>query len=232
MSLYTELYQQYQIAYTNRLQELSRRDTLLGERMAAYKFQLFLSWPRRLTSPIELYVCGLKPYARAGHTYEFPPSELPEGYHAYLDESWSTPYVPRALQLIEIIQQHLGVASPDPRRSLVSNWFFQRAEDARQLRRFGLTLSDGLPWHRQIIDAFRPKMILCIGNGATFSSFAGMCQLHGVFVDAANTTPYIERSRLKYMRTADRLIVGVPHLSRYAVTDQLTDWLTAVLHNR
>jgi hypothetical protein len=223
--LHQSLLKDYQSFYQKRLNALQTIKPELAQKIADYNYQIFLSEPEEAVS---LYVCGLKPYARAEQTFDFPPQTYGSNYHAYIDEDWNTAYVPRALQLIRLIQIHLLNATPDTRRTLVSNWFFQRAEDAKQLKAFGCRLLEGLPFHRTIIHMVQPSIILCIGNGHTFSSFAGMCALHETAISDVQQIPYIDRSSLKLARANGRLILGVPHLSRYPVTEELTRWLQTI----
>ncbi|MEM1325799.1 MAG: hypothetical protein AAGI23_07595 [Bacteroidota bacterium] len=219
-----DLLEKYHSFYLTRLATLKTKNASLAQRMTDYKYQLFLSQPE----VVDLYVCGLKPYAISGQTYDFPSESYPPNYHAYLDEDWSTRYIPRALQLIQLIQTHLLQTTPDTRRALVSSWFFQRAEDAKQLKAFGYQLADGIPFHRQILAELDVPYILCIGNGKTYSSFAGMCALYDIKAEDIRQTAYLDKSSLKWARSNERFILGVPHLSRYPVSDEMVRWLETI----
>lgn len=225
MTFQSDLQQQYHSFYRAHLQRIATTAPAIEQRLLDYKFQIFLSNPELAYVKNGLLVCGLKPYATAGTTYDFPLQRLPQNYHAYLDETWRTPYVKRALQLIELVQKDVLKTTPNPQHSLVVNWFFQRAEDAKQLKSMQLRLSDQVPFHQQILDFYQPKILLCIGNGNAFSAFAGMAKLHGLDIKSADTVDYLERSKLKLLRTKDRLIIGVPHLSRYVVNDRMQMWI-------
>lgn len=218
----SNLSEHYHELYEQRLAKLQKVQPELARKLADYKYQLFLSNP---TSPVNLYVCGLKPYGQKGNKYELPRNEYPKAYHAYLDETWRTPYIARALKLIGRIQENVLHTTPNPRQTLVSNWFFQRAEDAKQLKQFSCQLSEAIPYHQAILAHYQPEIILCIGNGKTYSSFAGMCLLHQVKNEAIQTVSYLDRSQLKMVQANGRLILGVPHLSRYPITDVLEAWI-------
>ena len=219
----------YHTFYEAYLAALRSSAPVLAQRIADYKYQLLLSNPDPASIRGGLYVCGLKPYARRGQVYAFPDAELSPNYQAYLDEQWRTPYVARALQLIRFVQTELLQQPDDPRRVLLTNWFFQRAEDAAQLRQIGLKTAHGIPYHRQLLDYYQPKIVLCVGNGKAQSAYAGMVELHGAKGRKLYDDPYLDRSRLKALRTAERLIVGVPHLSRYGVDQRMLDWIRELL---
>lgn len=216
------LTEHYHQLYEQRLVQLQQSQPQMAQKLANYGYQLFLSTP---SNTVDLYVCGLKPYGQKGQQYALPPKKRAENYHAYLDETWRTPYVARALALIELIQKNLLQTTPEPRRTLVSNWFFQRAEDAKQLKTFGCQLSATIPYHRVILAHYTPKVILCIGNSKTYSSFAGFCLLHQVKNEDIQMVPYLDRSQLKMVRVNGRLLLGVPHLSRYPITGVLEAWI-------
>ena len=228
MTAPADLYQQYHTYYENHLRSVAAKDEALAQQLRDYKFRIFFSNPPLAVARNGLLVCGLKPYARTGQVYSFPPPTLPENYNAYLDETWSTPYVRRVLRLIEMIQT-ISPGIADPRRAVITQWFYQRAEDARQLKKFGLKLPDQLTFQQQVINYYQPKILLCIGNGNDYSAFAGMVALHNATVAAATTTPYLERSQLKYLRTPERLIIGVPHLSRYPVNATLETFIREII---
>ena len=210
----------YRPIFNERVARLEAPAALLARQ---YGFQLFLSQPGSL--PISLLVCGLKPYAKTGGVYRETLPNLPPKYHAYLDEKWTTPYVPRVLHLIRHVQSCLLRVPVDPRQTLVTNWYFQRAEDARQLKIFGCELPDTLPYHQRIITHYQPQVILCVGNGKVNSAFAGMSMLFKVPETAWKTQNWQQRSQLKCFRTDKRLVVGVPHLSRYSPDTELLQWL-------
>ena len=184
--------------------------------MANLGYQVFLSDPGSVRVG-GVYFCGLKPYGQPGRVYPAP-APLPQGFNAYRDAPTGSPFYPRALRLIRHgLGLTLGPAAP-PEAALCTNWFFQRAADTKQLKAFGLDTLDVSAIHRQLLSEYQPKLILCVGNGPV-SSYRGMLDLYGLSTSVE--VRYRGNSRLRAAATEDTRIIGVPHLSRYPVTDEL-----------
>ena len=198
------------------------------------KYEVFLSAPQSAV-PGGLYFCGLKPYGAPGRTYGFP-EPLPAGFTTYRDRPRASPFYARAREVLRLGLDHTLGATADLSAALCTNWFFYRAADTAQLKRFGLERMDCSTFHRHFLSHLRPRLIFCIGNGAV-SSYAGMCQLFGV--QTVREERYLGTAKLKEARgmlsggagaggqggEQDTRIIGIPHLSRFAVTAQLTEFV-------
>jgi len=78
-----------------------------------------------------------------------------------------------------------------------------------------------------MLQIYSPRLVLCAGNGPV-SSYAGMLRLHRTTTELE--TNYLGNSRLRAATAGERVIVGVPHLSRYEITEELTDFIIRALH--
>ena len=217
------LYQDFDRHFRETLLLLHTQQPQVAQKMAAYKYELAYTAAATLSQPCPVYMVGLKPFAAIGQEYPDPVPH-PAGYHAYIDLAWQSPYPRRAIRLLEWAQRRFS-AIDSVRDIPVSNWYFYRAEDSRQLRKYGLPLIDCSRHHARILASVQPRVVICVGNSKSLSAFAGMCKLHGSDISQAVLTPYRERTQLKYLTTDERLIVGLPHLSRYDVTEEMLTWL-------
>lgn len=193
--------------------------------LARLRYQLFYSDPTAARSG-GVYFCGLKPYGRLSRTYR-DPEPLPQGHVVYRDEKGGHFYR-RAVAIIRrALDVSLGAEAPLA-AALCTNWFFYRAEDTAMLKSFGLARIDCSVYHQRMVEALRPRIILCAGNGPV-SSYAGFLQLYGL--ETMRTEDYLGRSKLR--ESLVRLpqldyptrIVGLPHLSNWPVNEQALDFI-------
>jgi len=76
-----------------------------------------------------------------------------------------------------------------------------------------------------MLDEYRPKFIICACN-VPFSSYTGMLLLHGM--ETLVERNHLGRPKLRATRSGKRTVIGVPHLSRYEVTESLLAFVTRV----
>ncbi len=206
--------------------QLMQTDAEAAQLLRAQSFQVYLSDPASVERG-GVYFCGLKPYGRAGAVHS-PPSGLPKGYTTYRDQASRSPFYPRAVKLIRrALDLTLG-DSAVLEAALCTNWYFQRAADTKQLKHFGLERLSMADIHRELLDLYSPKAIVCIGNGPV-SAYAGMLKLLG-----RNTTDevnYIGNSYLRASRAneGEAVLLGFPHLSRYPVEDTALRFMREML---
>ena len=217
--------EEYHARYLNYLRELGRSDPARAREVARLKYDLFLSDPAS-ARPGGVYFCGLKPYGAPRRSYDFP-APPPPGYLAYRDGGAPATFSARARHVIRLaLDATLGPATP-PEAALCTNWYFQRAADTAQLRRFGLDRLDASDLHRRLLGEYRPRLILCVGNGPV-SAYAGMLALFAT--ETTTNEVYAGTARLKRAAPpGGPLIVGLPHLSRYGVGPVKTPLIKAVL---
>lgn len=173
-------------------------------------YQCYLSRPA-FPEQLRVYCCGLKPYGWKGGTFEPPALEVDE--FEYLSNFTLGPFGQRAVM---VIQAALGIEERQlPRQVLLSNWFWQRAADSKQLKSWNWTVEDMLPFQKAVIDTIQPRLILSVGNGMTYSSFAGMCQLFNVDIKTVEKVKLEQRQSIKYFEKDGTFVLGVPHLSRF-----------------
>ena len=211
--------------YTRTLQRLRRDDPETAARMARQKYRLFYTDPRVTLAPGPLYFCGLKPYGRAGQTYPADvPAARPARYAAYLDEPIAeSDFAKRTVRLLTSLQEHMGLP-PSARDVFCTNWYFYRAPDTKELQRYGLEHIDTPELHADFLRVVMPRVVVCVGNGP-ISAFRGVCRLHGLTEADEDQLPIARSARLKYawtdtfeeqaLEAGQRLILGLPHLSRY-----------------
>ena len=197
----------------------------VAKAMRAQSYEVFLSDPTSARTG-GVYFCGLKPYGAKGRSY--PAATVPPpGFMLYRDAPSSSPFYPRAKQVIRhALDLTLGKDAP-LEAALATNWYFQRAADTAQLKQFGLERLDVSSIHGDLLTALQPRIILCAGNGPV-SAYAGMLDLLGL--KTTHQEKYLGNS---YLRVAQwkgaPLVVGFPHLSRYPMEHQAEELITKYL---
>ena len=218
--------------YQQTLAELRATDPDTAALLERQKYRLFYTDPRVTLTSGPLYFCGLKPYGHADRTYPMVPLEdRPARFAAYLDEPIAaSDFAKRTVRLLTSLQSTLNV-EPDARDVFCTNWFFYRAPDTAALKNYGLSRIAHPNIHADWLRVVRPRVIVCAGNGP-ISAFRGMCQLHGLSSADEDQLPIARSARLKYAWTDEfegealgsrRMILGLPHLSRYDLDMLLPD---------
>ena len=189
--------------------------------MQRYRMAPFASDPEATLRPGELYVLSMKPYAVRGRVYPFGREERAArpGLHRWLDgPRRHSNFCREAVALLGGILDALGSDCP-PREVFNTYATFFRAEDARQLRGWGLAHVDCSELHRPLLSAVRPRVVLCIGNGPDPSALATLLCVTGVEPAAVTAVGVAPRTYVKHFRACvvdgakPSLILGVPHLS-------------------
>ena len=155
----------------------------------------------------------MKPYGAPGKTYPFGWEERRErlALHRWYDgDKAGGNFVREADRLLKNCLAALGSDLP-PREVLNLYAYAFRAPDARALKAWGLDQLKNLAWHQSLLEAVRPRLVLCIGNGPAPSAFA----LYRELFPAAEVTEITPRPRLKvrWLRGGGTVVLGVPHLS-------------------
>jgi hypothetical protein len=172
-----------------------------------------------------------------------------ENYSAYLHQCWDEDYWVKAetcegclksfgqtgkirqhrhQQTVEQVADALGV---DLTKALAINAIFQQSVDIPLLR---AELSESLfkhflrvywPIHNWLIDeVLDTRLIICLGNGNDESSFSFVRRALKIKASAVmcNGDDYRDG---KYFETEKFKVIGIPHPSRFGLSDKLNDFL-------
>lgn len=132
-------------------------------------------------------------------------------------------------QRVERVADALGI---DLTKTLAINAIFQQSKDIPSLRTgiSGSLLSHFLtvywPVHQWLINkVLDTRLIICLGNGNDESSFSFL--RHALNVDASAVVVNGSYRHGKYFDVGDIRVIGIPHPSRFAVSEQLKIFLSA-----
>ena len=210
----------------------------LRARAADYRVAPFASDPETTLRPGPLYVVSMKPRARRGGRYPYGWDERRErpGLHRWFDgEAARGNFVREATALLRGAMAREGIDGWAPREVFNTYATFWRAEDARQLRAFGLANVDCAAFHAELLAAVRPRLILAIGNGPAPSALATLRHAaSGLGGDAEPLTVrevapriYVKtyRAAAAWLAPGERCrVVAVPHLSYVRAATLLAGW--------
>lgn len=167
--------------------------------------------------PGPLYILGLnpggQPHLREG-TIGDDLSRLPtRATNAYLDESWRG-RAAGAAPLQRRLQWLTGALGRDLRDTCASNLIFLRSANAAGCQ-YETAADACWPVHSRILEQVQPRLLLVFGNSGV-SPFRYLRDLYRpARVDAFDSGH--GDWRCLAFRADGRVVVGVPHLSRYAV---------------
>lgn len=212
-------YPDFQPRYEQSIRELEQLGRVAeADEMRRLGYQVFLSDPGS-ARPNGVYFCGLKPFGAADASYPAG-VRLNAGYSEYRDGPSRWPFYPRARNIIYRTLEHVFGPDTPFEAALCTNWFFYRAADTQQLKRFGPERIDCSAFHRAFLDRLQPRIILCAGNGAV-SSYAGFLKLLGL--ETTDTIPMGGYIKIKIAQGDGLRVIGFPHFSRYEITDKHLD---------
>ena len=192
-------------------------------------------------SPGEIYVLGLNP---GGNPENFGSiashiEATPGGPWSCYDESWNTlpgrhPHQLRA-------KKYIFTLGFDHRDVLATNAYFTTSKDARDLALITSRMLCGSAnafapyWevHKLLLSIVRPKLILCLGNsespnGSSFAALRAAMGLNGARGESQNyrNGKYFV-AVAPWDRTNNVFVAGVPHPSRFAASEGLSEFLRA-----
>jgi len=134
--------------------------------------------------------------------------------NAYLDERWERHYHPGHAPLQRRIQWLAHEMGLDLRKVCATNLIFVRSKDGA---RSGYPSLADVCWpiHLAILELVQPKLIIAFGNSSVSPYAYLRRRLNG---SPEKTFPSGHGSWLcRVFRSAETRVVGLPHLSRYAV---------------
>lgn len=155
----------------------------------------------------------------------------PSNWSAYTDEPWGAdsgerPHQKRVVEICRLLGQ-------DVREVFATNAIFVRTPDAAALKNRYNELKDRcFKVHQYFLSIVRPKTIICLGNGS-FSSFSILKEWLNVrehhnygrsFRDGKWFDSTIRLEHLPYLQFRCR-IIGLPHPSRFAPSEMLSEFL-------
>lgn len=193
------------------------------------KMAPFASDPATTYRPAPLYVVSMKPYGNGTDVYPFGWDERAEkpGFHRWYDgPNAGGNFVKEADRLLRQILKWMNVDMET--RDVFNTYAYPfRAKDARQLKSFGLEAVTNLSLHKNFVRFLRPRLLLCLGNGPEPSAFA----LYRRVFDNLDfmTIDVAPRTKIKYFRTPETLVLGVPHLSYVRADTLLTEEIRRIV---
>ena len=177
----------------------------------------FASDPALTLRPCPLLVVSMKPYGAPGRTYPHGWEERKDhpGLHRWYDGGRATGNFVREADLL--VRTMLAELAPDlPPRAVPNTYaYFYRAQDAKQLKSFGLDRIDCTAFHREILTTVAPRVVLCVGNGPVPSAYATYREMlaEEVITQSERVLAPAPRIKVKVFRAEKVLVIGVPHLS-------------------
>lgn len=220
---------------------------LAGE-MQRLMYGIFYNDPRHTLRRGKVYLIGLNPGGGSDgfdfsqekdniESMEWWRRQSPKGgkcYSAYIDEEWgsgpgNTPHQSNVRKVLHAVTE--GESEEDDTRSaFAANLCFYRTPSANDLYAYPNwpdLVKECWGFHQRFLSIVRPEMIVCNGNGESFSAFSEVRRQFGVETNQAE--PVNRRRSLKWFRGTlpvegggEVLVVGVPHLSQpYASIDDI-----------
>ncbi len=169
--------------------------------------------------PGRLYLLGLNPGGdptkHKHRTISEDLDQLPRRRrNAYIHESWEHQRQPGGAPLQRRVQWLLGKLGQDVEDVCAANLIFARSKDASGSE-YPKLAHLCWPVHLAILEIVRPRLIIAYGNSNVSpyaylrSQFGGLSEQ--VFDSGHGTW------KCRVFRTAGQWVVGLPHLSRYAI---------------
>lgn len=148
-------------------------------------------------------------------------------FNAYIDEKWKTP-TPGDAPLQRAVQNVFEAFydtkwEPKLRKTICFNVCPIRTANTKEHNLPEPVWSECVEWCQKVLDHLRPKVIVCNGNGQDRSAWTAVCGMYQTVYMPKNI-PIKKNVQIKYGRfrreTEDSfVVVGVPHLSRFASSD-------------
>jgi len=181
--------------------------------------------------PGRLYLLGLNPGGdpTKHHSIGEDLDQLPLRKHnAYVHESWERQREAGGAPLQQRVRWLMGRLGQDVEDVCAANLIFARSKDASGSE-YPKLAHICWPVHLAILEIVRPRLIIAYGN----SHVSPYAYLRGQF--GGSSEEVFESGhgtwKCRVSRTAGRWIVGLPHLSRYAIDhhEDVTDWIRRLL---
>lgn len=189
------------------------------------------------------YILGLNPGGNDGHSVYHDIINTTEHYSAYQEGEWSTDYVnyskgcaPHQNRVKRIIES-LGI---EPNNVLCTNAIFKQSRNKSGVS--WQNFEDGWFIHQFLLSIVRPKVIVCLGNGASLSAFSLLHQKSMGSPERSYLPGGHHDSRYAFMKgrgfsgTFDLngsqlknvLVLGAPHPSRFDPGEFITNLENAI----
>lgn len=240
-SVYNNVSQQHKSLYDS----LKKTNSGLADTVKRSKFSIFYTNPFHTLKEGEIYYIGLNPGGNSDNvvfeedTLSFF-REKDNSFHcAYLDEVWNSPIKGgsplqyRTKNLLEMIQSKVE-GKQNIRDIFSTNINFFRSIDYNQLKQFDM-LDSCLTYHKDFFYIVKPKIIVCNGNGENNSAYSVLREFFWIFTDEQKS--FRRGYAIKWFRTENTswnkniTVIGVPHMSRYALTDVFNKEIEKILDN-
>jgi hypothetical protein len=190
--------------------------------------KVFYSGRAAFAHPTDLYMLGVNPggcpIAQATDTVSSSIAhvlnDLPDHWSAYRDESWKNKrpgthgMQPRVLHMVRCLGR-------DPHEIPASNLIFLRTRAEADLRETGQLANLCWPFHKAVIAALQPKVILCFGR--TVGEFVEARLKANSYVGQFTEANDRGWQSTAYRTESGQIVVTVTHPSRADWTNPVAD---------
>ena len=216
-------------------------DQLKPANLLDEKGAVLYSRPHTL-KPGRYYILGLNPGgdAEAGQTIrQRLDRPMNEWVNAYTEEQWAKPnardehdnYEKGQHPLQRRLHWLFGQLGTDLNDVCASNLIFVRTPNAAKLKKYRELANSCWPVHEYILKAVQPGVIITFGNGKK-SPYRFLQELAEGNIDElascdSGHKPWACKAFFGTYLDRKRLVVGLPHLSRYDVIEKrpVVDWI-------
>lgn len=250
-----KFYDQLELQFQDSIKSLEN-DPKTASILRKSKYSVFYTNPFRTLKEGPAYYLGLNPGGSEGEHYEDETlatlkkrvDTIPN-WCEFTTERWKhrnqgsfaagqAPFQTRTKEVLEFILGEIGVVLANVENVFCTNLFFFRSLNAKVLQKY--INSNFLEYHQRCHDEFlnlvKPRVVICNGNGETFSPFSIQRENFRTKSTQAKPTPLFGTFSLKWFcidnpdwRQERVLVIGLPHLSRYGDIERLKAGLKIIL---
>lgn len=230
--------------FINAYEEIKNKDPKLAEYFYESKYSIYYSHPLISLKPGDVYFIGLNPAGRPSDgaydivDFKHILNNNRCNWNAYYCDDWGTgnpgdaKLQKRAKNLLAYVLGILGpnkeIVDENIRKIFCTNISFFRSENSKVLKKYGKDHYDCWRWHEKFLTEVKPKLILCIGNSETFSSYSYLKGKYAIAKDK-KTSSWYRGACIKFFtfrppwlsdhhdsKLQKCLAIGVPHMSRFS----------------
>ena len=182
------LYECVNDQYQTVLSKLEATKPTIAKMFKGCKYSIFYSNPYNTLKKGDIYFLGLNPGGTPDCITIFP-FETPAAFKQrkpnwceYIDEQWKhrnkklccpgeALMQRRVRSLLGSVLKEIDGETKEICDVFSTNLYFFRSPDTHWLLEYGKDLCDCLKYHKEFLKIVQPKIIICNGNGETFSPF-------------------------------------------------------------
>lgn len=230
------LYQDVDNKYKEAIEKLGVSNPKAASLLQKCKYSIFYSNPLTTLKEGPIYTLGLNPGGTPddGTTFRLERMKFFQKYpnwSEYLCAKWKTknrwyprgkaPLQVKIKTVLEFILDKLG-HEPKIGETFATNLYFFRSPGDDMLQKYGWKNYDCWKYHETFLKIVKPKIIVCIGNGNSFSPFSELANKFKIDLPPTTIKHLYGRFWLKsfFLETPSWtsekvLVLGLPHLSRF-----------------